>query len=292
MKFQIGDEVRYGPSSNSFVIAQIRKNGRHIQYASEPWRLWHNEDELRKVEEPLKVGDLVEVIGNPMPLYAECLEHEIGRIFEITQEDTKNHEWFSCQCHPTYPPTSLRKLSPEEVAAHTKKQLVEDINIGDYVEVLYDGGLISKGTITKITDKKQDRLYSGVVFFIANDVRKLSPEEVAMHTGTIGYKIQEFQEKLDKARETLGMPQVSEIGMIHERLNWLQGQIDELKKDQTKAREYSDNLEKITVGDRIFTLDQHKDNAPIFSITKFNDRLIVDYKGEGMEIARRLLGAD
>lgn len=78
---------------------------------------WIRADCLRLVEE-LKIGDWVEVIGKPMPLYAECLEHEIGRIFEITQEDTKNHEWFSCQCNPTYPATSLRKLTPEEVAEH------------------------------------------------------------------------------------------------------------------------------------------------------------------------------
>ena len=65
----------------------------------------------------LKIGDWVEVIGKPMPLYAECSD-EIGRIFEITQEDTKNHEWFSCQCNPTYPLTSLRKLTPEEITKH------------------------------------------------------------------------------------------------------------------------------------------------------------------------------
>lgn len=132
--FHIGDDVEViGPSitgndihlGKRFKIECMYVNpSQHIQF--EPYDgTYYPASSLRLVELELKMGDWVEVIGKPMPLYAECLEHEIGRIFEITQEDTKNHEWFSCQCNPTYPATSLRKLTPDEIKQHTNSTLLK-----------------------------------------------------------------------------------------------------------------------------------------------------------------------
>jgi hypothetical protein len=85
--FQIGQEVenigpdkigcKFGPER--FIISMLWKDDQ--MYYSAEHQPWYPASSLRLVED-LQVGDWVEVIGKPMPLYAECLEHEIGRIFD------------------------------------------------------------------------------------------------------------------------------------------------------------------------------------------------------------------
>jgi len=155
--FQIGQEVEIiGPDKlgcefdlERFIISMLWKDDQ--MYYSAEHQPWYPASSLRLVED-LQVGDWVEVIGKPMPLYAECLEHEIGRIFEITQEDTKNHEWFSCQCNPTYPPTSLRKLTPDEIAKHLGKFTVEQ-----RLDSLEDYARESDKRLTA-TEKRQEQI--------------------------------------------------------------------------------------------------------------------------------------
>ncbi|MFA5376650.1 MAG: hypothetical protein WC455_12960 [Dehalococcoidia bacterium] len=75
---------------------------------------WFPASSLCKVEE-LQMGDWVEVVGDPCPPYRECPEHETGMIFQIAQIDQRNREWFSAPCIPTYPASSLQKLTPDEI---------------------------------------------------------------------------------------------------------------------------------------------------------------------------------
>lgn len=78
--------------------------------------MWYPESSLRLVADELKVGDWVEVIG---PVHHGQGPHVNGKIFRISGAISKGScRIFSAPCIPWYPPTSLRKLSPEEVAKH------------------------------------------------------------------------------------------------------------------------------------------------------------------------------
>jgi len=91
---------------------------------------WYPASSLRLVEDELKIGDWVEVIG-PDIIGAEL--HKIGRIFEITQMPdrckylgpTDDKDCYSTEGIPMYPVTSLRKLTSEEIAMHTGYKMQE-----------------------------------------------------------------------------------------------------------------------------------------------------------------------
>jgi hypothetical protein len=71
-----------------------------------------------KLDEELKIGDFVEVIGS-----SNCghIDH-VGHVFRIT-EMPDIFTWtklpcYSTECEYPYPATSLRKLTPEEITKH------------------------------------------------------------------------------------------------------------------------------------------------------------------------------
>lgn len=137
-------------------------------------------------------GDKVLITG---PSCSGKIE-EIGtvvKINRITEAGYMHGVW------NVYPASSLRLVE-------------EELKIGDLVEVIdrsvrrYDQS--ERGRIFKID---QIGNYEGTKWFSAShfdcypakSLRKLTPEEVAMHTGTIGYKMQELQTEMEKAKEAM-----------------------------------------------------------------------------------------
>lgn len=82
--------------------------------------------------------------------------------------------------------------------------------IDDEVEII---GLPKMGSNSHIGEsfkisqmwKETEIFYSNekMPWYPASSLRKLTPEEVAMHTGTIGYQTQKCNEELQKAKESL-----------------------------------------------------------------------------------------
>jgi len=84
---------------------------------------------LQKVDGPeLKIGDWCEIIGPSYP----CEDNHFGEVFQITQMPDMCRDIHGCRSDkdhysreglPMYPASSLRKLTPEEVAKHTTPML-------------------------------------------------------------------------------------------------------------------------------------------------------------------------
>jgi hypothetical protein len=119
---------------------------------------------------PISIGSLVEVIGpglngsNP----AIGQRFRISEIWKPSEADTQYSDTLeSCW----YPASSLRLVE-------------EELKIGDYAEVILSGNSFT-GRIGKVTDDsgiKTVALYNMGVWERKN-LRKLTPEEIAMHTG-------------------------------------------------------------------------------------------------------------
>jgi hypothetical protein len=141
------------------------------------------------VEEPLKAGDLVEVIGSTI----EGNQRDpIGSIHQVGDGRISNDKvgiglWW-------YPRTSLRKLSDAEVAAyHEAKELglqpVVELHIGDYVKNK------RTGTVSQITD-----VHNGNIAINGVDVFR-SAEEYCLATDlevTAYHAAKQEQERKDK----------------------------------------------------------------------------------------------
>jgi hypothetical protein len=124
--FHLDDEVETA-NGTRFKISQIWKRTDGSFAYSGPNRRWFPADDLRLVPDELKIGDLVEVVGSPkyFPQYPA------KTVFCITKGplECKGILGFGgirncvdCYCGdgtPFYPPASLRKLTPAEVAEHT-----------------------------------------------------------------------------------------------------------------------------------------------------------------------------
>lgn len=125
--FQIGQEVEnIGPDNvgctfepERFTISMLWKDDQ--MYYSAEHQPWYLASSLRLVEE-LKVGDWVEVIGPHCDIFvARC---DDLKIFKIEYRlDTGCYGYDIGR--PSYPPTSLRKLTPDEIAKHTCSVEVE-----------------------------------------------------------------------------------------------------------------------------------------------------------------------
>lgn len=110
MKFQIGDMVKHKDCDVRFVIDHIRKyDDGSIQYAGKGWCGWFNEDGLCLVE-PFKVGDLVEVIGNPSGVGPKAIGQRLRiDLMNLNSDGQSGYfvdGWW-------YPASSLRKVQPE-----------------------------------------------------------------------------------------------------------------------------------------------------------------------------------
>lgn len=126
--FQIDNEVRIiGPScignknhiGDKFKISEILERADECQYSTCNLG-WYPASSLRLVEE-LQVDDWVKVIG-PAVNYPG----EIGLIFQIkTAFNSPTYgKWFSTGGVGCYPPTSLRKLTPDEIAVYQASQML------------------------------------------------------------------------------------------------------------------------------------------------------------------------
>jgi len=204
---------------------------------------------LRKVriveEDELQIGDEVEIIGQNV----HNNSMRLGQHFVIEQIiiDSKLGTMYSAPGQLGFPASSLRKLSDNEVNAH----LTPDLQIGDYAEVaLPDNPFTGKiGRVSSI-GKLTVALY-GMGIWSRENLRTLTPEQVAMHTGTIGYKMQECQAEMDKAKEALReilAPLVDErLSAIEERAGIQEKRIHEMgqrlalveafQKEQTDAED-------------------------------------------------------
>lgn len=123
--FHLDDEVEVIGTETRFKISQIQKNPNgEIAYSAvgEPY---YPASSLRLVEE-LQVDDWVEVIGKP-----DYFTQYTGKMtFKITKGPNEcggilgfggvscGGEYFGGDGTPFYPPRSLRKLTPDEIAKH------------------------------------------------------------------------------------------------------------------------------------------------------------------------------
>jgi len=129
---KIGDEVEItGPCKHGyrggvgerFVITKARDC-----MFSANGQCWLPASSLRLVEEELKIGDWVEVIGPYDPIFSPVPGapsiFQIDAIFNAGKWYRSDYEGDVC-----YPAKSLRKLTPEEISQHQKGQIKVSVNL-------------------------------------------------------------------------------------------------------------------------------------------------------------------
>lgn len=207
--FKVGEWVQVmGSHPHTFQISSIQLG---CLYSGEGESGWHMGGNLQKVDGPeLQIGDYAKVVSG----------EDVGKIFQISHiiEPYSGCQYYSDSPKYAWAASSLRKLSDNEVKEH----LAPEFQIGDYAEVVlpdnpFTGQIGQVSSIGELTIA----LY-GMGIWSRESVRKLTPEEVTMHTGTIGYKMQEFQAEMDKAKDAL-----REIlaPLVDERLSAIETQI-------------------------------------------------------------------
>ena len=225
---------------------------------------------LRKVriveEDELQIGDEVEIIGQNV----HNNSMRLGQHFVIEQIiiDSKLGTMYSAPGQLGFPASSLRKLSNNEVNAH----LTPDLQIGDYAEVaLPDNPFTGKiGRVSSI-GKLTVALY-GMGIWSRENLRTLTPEEVAMHTGTIGYKMQECQAEMDKAKEAL-----REIlaPLVDERLSAIEKRIDSFLQDYCEHKEFCLRLHDRTSAIELIQTEHIENHAALGDkISEVEERLL------------------
>ena len=103
----------------------------------------------------------------------------------------------------------------------------EELKIGDWVEVISEGYV--KGKILQIKALKDScgQVLAGNIYFGPDSLRKLTPEEVAKHTGTIGYKTQEIRDEVENAVDAIRNLLAPDV---YERLSAIEKQLEEQQK--------------------------------------------------------------
>lgn len=115
-EYQIGDEVAIIATGERFRIDDIWENRNGlIQYSHTDTPHWYPASALRKIEE-LKVGDWVEIVGQPSGLFGHPTGHR-ARIDHFNA-DGRPHAggWY-------YDASSLRKLAPSEILGQMDSRL-------------------------------------------------------------------------------------------------------------------------------------------------------------------------
>jgi hypothetical protein len=150
---------------------------------------------------PFSIGSLVEIIG-PDKFHS--------RTFKITQSTGCGE--FSAECMPWYPASSLRLVD-------------EELKIGDWVQhddIVFQIADISPGEPFCL--HRSGRTFEK--WYHPSALRKLTPEEVAMHTGTIGYQLAEWQKEMEKAENAVRKPLAP---LVDERLSAIEKAIRDLQ---------------------------------------------------------------
>jgi len=206
--FQLDDDVEVIESGYRFRISQIWKNeDGSIDYSARG-ALAYRASSLKKVDE-LHVGDYAKVLSIPREAndYIMEMEKTIGKTYEVKQIQTRmptiglgvpgakgesNLYW--------YEPGDLQKVDGPE------------LKIGDLVEVIGQPAALSgeeTGQIAQIVTVDDDDegpaylVHGSEFYYRPSSLRKLTPEEVAEHTSTIGYKMRECTSELEKANAAL-----------------------------------------------------------------------------------------
>jgi hypothetical protein len=161
---------------------------------------------------PLSIGQEVEVLKqNPSKAVDKFV------ISWIRQMECDLEPMYSAHYMPWYPASSLRLVE-------------EELKIGDWVEVIGEtalGRMDCLEIVFKITKVSESENYSGdnVPFFPAASLRKLTPEEIQQHTGTLGFAIGKNREDLDRAQESL---QQILAPLVDERLSEIEDDLDKI----------------------------------------------------------------
>lgn len=175
------------------------------------------------------IDDEVEIIGPTRNGADMCIGQKI-----IIEElnITKDATYYSDKRLPWYPASSLRLVA-------------EELKTGDWVEIVGQPcGLERKpigmtGKVLGITCGGNYELANWI--YPASSLRKLTPEEVAFHTGTIEYKMQECSEEIEKATEAMRdllAPLVDErLAAIEKRLDDQEASIKSLRFHTTTPTE-------------------------------------------------------
>lgn len=169
---------------------------------------------------PISIGSDVVVVG---PTEYGNTSH-IGEKFTVASMHQESSAFggrtlFCAKGLPWYPASSLR--------------LVEGLKIGNWVEVIGPccSVFITRGDdleIFKIGYRLETGCYGydcGRPSYPASSLRKLTPEEIAMHTGTIGYQAQKCNAELEKAKEAL---RDLLAPLVDERLSAIESRLNEL----------------------------------------------------------------
>lgn len=119
----IGDRVRVvGPTSDGrqgthedFEVTQIGRNPEGTVQYSALQVPWYPASSLRLVEEELKIGDFVEIVGAPFGL---STKHGVGKCAQVRGKTDQGNYRLSDICY-IYSRSALRKLTPEEIRNQT-----------------------------------------------------------------------------------------------------------------------------------------------------------------------------
>ena len=279
--FNLDDEVEViDCPGRQFKISQIWKNGDAIMYAREGM-CYYPASSLRLVPK-FKKGDLVEIIG-PSP---DGTTREIGERFTITQT-YDDFSWMVGDYKDCY---SAAGKHPYKAIS---LRLVEELEIGDFVEVILNDAPYT-GRIGKVSDVGEEwiALYN-MGAWRRSSLRKLTPEEVVFHTGTIGYKMRECSEEIEKATEAMRdllAPLVDErLAAIEKRLDVQEDAIIEMDLRLDVDAEAI----KVLEGERPEVIYREQfgitENANISMYSDANGKFIIDYSSGGFDLAKAVL---
>lgn len=112
----IDDEVEEITTGHRFKVSQIFKNCDGSMGYSAIGEAYHPASSLRLVDDELKIGDFVEIVGKSVAGY-----DDIGTIGKIGGNNSIHSEYQVGM--GIYPVKSLRKLTPEEIQQHMQPKI-------------------------------------------------------------------------------------------------------------------------------------------------------------------------
>jgi hypothetical protein len=205
---------------------------------------------------PLSIGDEVIIIG-PSKGGSSL---RTGQKFRISQS---RDGYYSKRDIPWYPASSLRLVE-------------EDLKMGDLVEVVGKSYYLDNsclGKVFRIDEIRPDALIPafGRLYF-AKFLRKLTSEEITMHTGTIGYQVEEWQKEMEKVENAVRKLLAPDIEKgIHKAVNAF------LVENNQKLKERLSAIEKRQES------QCHRLNRHTFDINGIKSRLSI-LEGERPEV--------
>ncbi len=172
-----------------------------------------------------KLGDVVEIIGPALAIGEAHLGERMKITHAYTELENPDRNWYAALGMPTYPASSLRLVDPELKICDWAKVISKECS--EYGKIFKISGCVNNKYLSDGSNKH----YSPAC------LRKLSPEEVAMHTGSISYKIEECYDNR--------VPSVAErIDAIDDRLDSLGSFLSDILSDVGELDKRIDTIEK------------------------------------------------